>query len=127
MVVEQAILEEGSQNASEGQDEHSENNSVDKVIDNADDATAADDTRVSEEQVVKIDEGKATEKERRSKKRNERPLPSEEEKTSPARPTKRIKSVVYRQKKVAALLKVMSLSLILLAILKLKPLNNHLL
>jgi hypothetical protein len=65
------------------------------------DSTAADDARVSEEQVFKVAKRKAAEKERRTKKRNERPPPSEEEKTLPARPAKRIKSVVSRQRKTA--------------------------
>ncbi|KAK2382302.1 hypothetical protein QL285_069847 [Trifolium repens] len=81
MVVEQAILEEGSQNASEGQDEHSENNSVDKVIDNA-------------------TEGKAAEKERRTKKRNERPSFSGDDDNVPLSakiPIKRQKTVASKK------------------------------
>ncbi|WJX61598.1 NADH:ubiquinone reductase (H(+)-translocating) [Trifolium repens] len=84
MVVEQAILEEGSQNASEGQNEHSENNSVDKVIDNDADATVA--------------EGKAAEKERRTKKRNERPSSSGDDDNVPLS----AKIPIKRQKTVAS-------------------------
>jgi hypothetical protein len=89
LVVEQAMLEEGSQN-----EEHSENHSGDEM-DNADEH--------SEEQVFRVAEGDAAEKERRTKKINECPLPSEaEEKALSTRPAKRTKIVAPRQKKAAS-------------------------
>ncbi|WJX18703.1 NADH:ubiquinone reductase (H(+)-translocating) [Trifolium repens] len=91
-LVEQALLEDTEESNNEGQDDQSENNSA------ADD-TAAIDERVSEEQVVRIAKRKAVEKERRTKKRNERPAATEED--QPVKAPKRIKTVVSRQRKTA--------------------------
>ncbi|KAK2404216.1 hypothetical protein QL285_053580 [Trifolium repens] len=84
-LVEQALLEDSEKSNSEGQEEQSEDNSA-----------TEDDERVTEEQVAKIVQRKAIEKERRSKKRNERPATAEED--QPVRATKRIKTVVAKKK-----------------------------
>ncbi|KAK2368768.1 hypothetical protein QL285_081940 [Trifolium repens] len=100
IVFEQAMIEEDAENANVEQGEINENDSIDEMADNAANATAAEESvRIPENQEVRAEvkaaeKADATEKERRSKKRNERPPASEEDK--PVRTTKRIKSVAPR-------------------------------
>ncbi|KAK2436293.1 hypothetical protein QL285_021295 [Trifolium repens] len=88
-LVEQALIEESEDSNNEEQEDQSEDNS----------AAADDDERVSEEQGVEVAKRKAIEKEKRSKKRNERPAAIEED--QPVKVSKRLKSVVSGQKKAA--------------------------
>ncbi|KAK2382646.1 hypothetical protein QL285_070166 [Trifolium repens] len=99
------MIEEDHENANEEHGEDTEQDSIDEMVDNAENITAAEETvEVSKNQAVTAAERvDAAEKERRSKKRNERPPPSEEgEKTLPARPAKRTKIMAKRPPKKAA-------------------------
>ncbi|KAK2403463.1 hypothetical protein QL285_052897 [Trifolium repens] len=108
-VFEQAMIEEDAENANEEHGEDTEQDSIDEMVDNAKNSTAAEETvEVSKNQEVRAEvtaaeRVDAAEKERRSKKRNERPPPSEEgEKTLPARPAKRTKIMAKRPPRKAA-------------------------
>ncbi|KAK2369623.1 hypothetical protein QL285_082745 [Trifolium repens] len=108
-IFEQAMIEEDDENANEEHGEDVEQDSIDEMVDNAKNTTAAEETvEVSKNQEVRAkvtaaERVDAAEKERRSKKRNERPPPSEEgEKTLPARPAKRTKIMAKRPLKKAA-------------------------
>ncbi|KAK2450790.1 hypothetical protein QL285_009890 [Trifolium repens] len=68
ILVEQALIEESEDSNNEGQADQSEDHSA-----------TEDDERVTKEQVARIVQRKAVEKERRSKKRNERPAAIEED------------------------------------------------
>jgi hypothetical protein len=80
--VEQDLVEEGSQEQYKDQSE--------------DNSATEDDERVTKEQVAKIVQRKAVEKERRSKKRNERSVDAEED--QPVRAPKKKKTVVSKTK-----------------------------
>ncbi|KAK2356306.1 hypothetical protein QL285_093651 [Trifolium repens] len=80
--VEQDLVEEGSQEQHKDQSE--------------DNSATEDDERVTKEQVAKIVQRKAVEKERRSKKRNERSVDAEED--QPVRAPKKKKTVVSKTK-----------------------------
>ncbi|WJX94404.1 hypothetical protein P8452_75823 [Trifolium repens] len=100
IVFEQAMIEKDAENANVEQGEINENDNIDEMVDNAANATAAEESvRIPENQEVKAEvkaaeKADATKEERRSKKRNERPPASEEDK--PVRATKRTKSVAPR-------------------------------
>ncbi|KAK2402027.1 hypothetical protein QL285_051581 [Trifolium repens] len=95
VIFEQAMIEEGS----EGQNEESEYDSIDELVD-----TAAEETiEVSKTQKVRaaeIAQEANTKKDRRSKKRNERPPASEDDK--PVKSAKRSKSLAKKPSKKAA-------------------------
>jgi hypothetical protein len=80
------MIEEDAENANVEQGEINENDSIDEMTDNAANATAAEESvSIPENQEVRAEvkaaeKADATEKERRSKKRNERPPASEEDK-----------------------------------------------
>ncbi|KAK2403232.1 hypothetical protein QL285_052688 [Trifolium repens] len=92
--VEQDLVEEGSQEQPEDQ------NDIDNADGESKEQVDSGAERLAAKERAKA-KAEAAEKEKRTKKRNERPPPSKEEKTSPARPTKRIKSLASRQRKVA--------------------------
>ncbi|KAK2382125.1 hypothetical protein QL285_069678 [Trifolium repens] len=101
-VFEQAMIDEDAENANEEQN-------INEMVDNTENITAAEETvEVSKNKEVRAEvtaaeRVDAAEKERRSKKRNERPPPSEEgEKTLPARPAKRTKIMAKSPPKKAA-------------------------
>jgi hypothetical protein len=115
-VFEQAMIEEGSEDINEGQGEDTEHDSVDEMVDTAEEtievsksqevraeATAAQkDIGTSENQeniVAEVVQDANIEKEKRSKKRNERPPASEEDK--PVRAAKRSKTLAKKSSKKA--------------------------
>jgi hypothetical protein len=107
VVFEEPAEVEDAENENKEQGENDENDNIDELVDNPENTRAAEETDgTSERQEVVGTEKKRVdnvEKERRTKKRNERPLPFEEEKTAPARATKRIKTVVPRPSKKAVI------------------------
>jgi hypothetical protein len=98
--VEQDLVEEGSQEQPEDQNDidNADGESKEQVDSGAERLAAEERAKAKAEAAERA---MAAKKEKRTKKRNERPPPSEEEKTSPARPTKRIKSLASRQRKAA--------------------------
>ncbi|KAK2397023.1 hypothetical protein QL285_058647 [Trifolium repens] len=92
--VEQEIVEEGSKEQSGDKDDAAD---VTDQVDSGTERLATEENEgVTEEQVTKIAQRKAVQKERRSKKRNERPEDAEED--QPVRAPKRKKTVVSKKK-----------------------------
>ncbi|KAK2422401.1 NADH:ubiquinone reductase (H(+)-translocating) [Trifolium repens] len=85
-LVELALIEESEDSNNEEQEDQSEDSSA-----------TEDDERVTEEQIARIVQRKPVEKERRTKKRNDRPAAAEED--LPIRAPKRKKTVVSKQMK----------------------------
>ncbi|KAK2362152.1 hypothetical protein QL285_087239 [Trifolium repens] len=92
--VEQEIVEEGSKEQSGDKDDAAD---VTDQVDSGTERLATEENEgVTDEQVTKIAQRKAVQKERRSKKRNERPEDAEE--NQPSRALKRKKTVVSKGK-----------------------------
>ncbi|KAK2382130.1 hypothetical protein QL285_069683 [Trifolium repens] len=92
--VEQEIVEEGSKEQSGDKDDAAD---VTDQVDSGTERLATEENEgVTEEQVTKIAQRKAVQKERRSKKRNERPEEAEEDQS--VRAPKRKKTVVSKKK-----------------------------
>ncbi|KAK2374399.1 hypothetical protein QL285_075365 [Trifolium repens] len=92
--IEQEIVEEGSKEQSGDKDDAAD---VTDQVDSGTERLATEENEgVTEEQVTKIAQRKAVQKERRSKKRNERPEIAEED--QPVRAPKRKKTVVSKKK-----------------------------
>ncbi|KAK2416178.1 hypothetical protein QL285_038597 [Trifolium repens] len=92
--IEQEIVEEGSKEQSENRNDAADNTK--QVESGAEGLATEENERVTEEQVTSIAQRKAVQKERRSKKRNERPVDAEED--QPVRAPKRKKRVVSKKK-----------------------------
>jgi hypothetical protein len=84
------------------EEESDENDSIDELVDNEENVKAAAETVESSQSKKVKAESKAAEDipnaEKRTKKRNDRPPPSEEEQALPARPAKRTKSRASKPK-----------------------------
>ncbi|KAK2409820.1 hypothetical protein QL285_045222 [Trifolium repens] len=84
VLFEEAMIEEDAENVNEEQGEKDENDIIDELVDNAENVTTAqEEVGTSDRQEVRAAEtvkDANVEKEKRSKKRNERPPTSEEDK-----------------------------------------------
>jgi hypothetical protein len=92
VVFEEAMIEEDAENVNEEQGEYNENDSTNEMVDNPENTRAVGETDgTSERQEVRAAEKvDGVEKEKRSKKPNEKPPHFEEEKTMPAKRTKTV-------------------------------------